>query len=140
MRFNRAQLRALRAENRAWPDTLIEIPESSWPAAIKLAQTHQKSRMVRAFRSEHFLAMLFLEPSGYQRLSVLRTDFEGVGKRAVAGIVWDDLQRLKGEAGFADAWAVEVFPPDADVVNVQNMRHLFLLPEPPSFGWHKAAP
>lgn len=33
--------------------------------------------------------------------------------------------------------AGEVFPAESDVVNVANMRHLWLLREPPPFGWRR---
>lgn len=38
----------------------------------------------------------------------------------------NDLQRLKRECGRGDLDAVEVYPRDCDVVNVANMRHLFV--------------
>lgn len=41
------------------------------------------------------------------------------------------------DPGLADSWAVEVFPADADVVNVANMRHLWILPDAPAFAWRK---
>lgn len=42
-------------------------------------------------------------------------------------ITWEELQRLKREAGYGDHDAVEIFPADADVVNVANMRHLWIV-------------
>lgn len=45
--------------------------------------------------------------------------------------------RLKAECGRGDKWAVELYPPDEAVVNVANIRHLWLLPEPPAFGWNR---
>lgn len=44
------------------------------------------------------------------------------------GITWDDLQWIKRAAGYGDREAVEVYPLDDDVVNVANMRHLWILP------------
>ena len=68
-------------------------------------------------------------PKKIVREDLKRTDLED------DAITWDELQRLKAEAGFADRWAVEVFPPDAQVVNIANIRHLFLLPGPPDYAW-----
>lgn len=45
------------------------------------------------------------------------------------GISWDDLQRIKNEIVGADRLAVEVYPPEAELVNEVNMRHLWVLPE-----------
>lgn len=137
--FNRAQLRALRAENRLQPEVLREIPQSAWPETLLAANRVLRSTMRRAWRSRDFLAMLFVEPNGRERLTFNRTEFHGVGQRLVGEISWDEIQRLKAEAGFGDRWAVECYPPDDDVVNVQNMRHIFLLDEPPPYGWHAGA-
>lgn len=136
--FTRRQIKAIRAENRAHPVTLREMPQEEWSDAIRTMNRLVFSKMVRAWRSRSFVVMLFAEPSGYSRLSVMRCDFVGAGDRAVGGITWDEMQQQKREAGFGQAWAVECFPPDADVVNIQNMRHMFLLPEPPAFGWRSA--
>jgi hypothetical protein len=56
-------------------------------------------------------------------------------QRFVDGIAWEDLQRLKAEIGKGDYCAVEIYPRDRDLVNVANMRHLWLLPEVPGYCW-----
>jgi hypothetical protein len=45
------------------------------------------------------------------------------------------LQRLKAECGYADRDAVEVYPRERDVVNVANLRHLWVMREPLAFAW-----
>jgi hypothetical protein len=52
------------------------------------------------------------------------------------GILWDELMEVKTAVGFGERWAVEVFPPDAHLVNVANMRHLWITHRPP-FAWVK---
>lgn len=47
---------------------------------------------------------------------------------AKGGLTWDELQHIK-EALLPGRWAVEVFPPEALVQNVANVRHLWVLPE-----------
>lgn len=42
-------------------------------------------------------------------------------------ITWDDLQALKNEYFGPDAVAIEVYPPEDQVVNNGNWRHLWLL-------------
>jgi len=72
------------------------------------------------------------------RLSVLRTSLDTAGGWQ-QDITWEELQRLKREAGYGDHDAVEVFPPDADVVNVANIRHLWILePGHLPFAWRKS--
>jgi hypothetical protein len=70
----------------------------------------------------------------------MRTEYDPDTCRPRDGIGWDDLQRLKGEAGYGEYCAVEIYPPDADVVNVANMRHLFILKSPPAMMWRDARP
>lgn len=90
-------------------------------------------RPVAAFQSPQFLAAVYVDPSGYTRLSVNRVrQTNGMWDD---GISWDELQKIKSLIGFGDAWAVEAYPPDSEVVNVANIRHLFLLPSAPPFGW-----
>jgi hypothetical protein len=45
---------------------------------------------------------------------------------------WDTLQRLKNEYLGEDACAVEVFPPQSEVVDEVNWRHLWEVPSAPS--------
>ncbi len=82
--------------------------------------------------------MLFDE-DGKKRLSVNRTVLTDDGQYQ-DGITWDELNRVKAEAGFADAWAIEIYPPTDDVVNVANMRHLWILDEAPIQAWTDGQP
>lgn len=94
------------------------------------------AHLVRAWRSRRFTVQLYEEPNG-ARLSVQRsTDSDPV---RVAGrekpLTWDELMEAKREAGFGDRWAVEIYPPDIQVVNVCPVRHLWLLDTAPDYGW-----
>ena len=124
---NRHQRKKLERENLRWPEELIEIPTEHLPL-------HQSSMFVRAMRSRRFLLQEFAEPNGVIRLSISRSTLRRDG-RWEDGITWDELQRLKAEAGYGDRFAVEVYPADTDVVNVGNLRHLWILPEPLAFAW-----
>jgi hypothetical protein len=90
---------------------------------------------IEAWRSRGFLLQVFREIDGVQRLSVCRTSHNGHSWDE--NITWDDLQRLKAECGRGDRMAVEIYPADRHVVNVANMRHLWVLPEPLSFAWSR---
>lgn len=92
---------------------------------------------IGAFRSRDFVVIVWQEPSGYQRLSINRTEWDESQGRFRGDISWDDLQRLKSEAGFGDVAAVEVYPPDDHVLNTVNLRHLFLMPSNPPFMWQR---
>lgn len=122
----REQRRKLERENRKHPATLQEVPRHEWP--------NPDAPQVRVLRSRDFLVQIWEEPlPTLVRLSVSRTTHNG--QRWDDGITWDELQRIKREAGYGNHDAVEVFPADRDVVNVANMRHLFVLADPLSFAW-----
>ena len=88
------------------------------------------------WRSRHFLVQLFNE-DGVTRITVNRTHKPN-GRDWAEGVSWDDLMQVKREIGRADLWAVELYPPDQHIVNLANMRHLWLLDEPPAFGWRRS--
>jgi hypothetical protein len=119
-----AQLRQLKRDNLVWPATLVPIPRAMWPVPGGVSDL----KRFNALRSRSFLVQLFEEADGMVRMSVCRTEWNERANRWREDIGWDDLQRLKGEAGYADRCAVEVLPPDRLVVNVANMRHVFIYP------------
>jgi hypothetical protein len=132
-KFDPKELKAkrdqLRHGNRAATVELSEIPRGQWPASTT------KVIPDRVFRSKTFLALIFPEVDGAVRMSVARTELDKSGHWK-DGISWEELQRLKREAGFGAMQAVELYPPDEDVVNVANMRHLWLMLEPLPFQWN----
>ena len=95
----------------------------------------QNGSPLRAWRSKEFLVQLFPALGDVQRLSVNRTRVDPATLRWVDGITWDDLQRLKREAGYGDREAVEIYPPDSCIVNVASIRHLWILPGRMPFSW-----
>lgn len=123
----RAHRRALEHENKRWPDHLVRM------TGCDLTYSQGAHVRTEAWRSRKFILQVFDEGGGVERLSVNRTVIDG--KEFADGITWDDLQRLKAECGRGHLAAVEVYPPDADVVNVASMRHLWVLPNPPAFMW-----
>lgn len=128
---SRAQRRQLDRDNAKLPTALQEVPRSEWPEA-----SLRDENRLRVWRSRHFLVQEFKAPAPAQvRLSINRTSI--VGDRWTAGIEWEELQRLKNEVGYSHLDAVEVFPPTVDVVNVANMRHLWVLAEPLAFAWRR---
>lgn len=136
MRPNGWQIRQLHRENLNWPMVLRDVAREAWPEIPPGIATG--SIVERVMRSRKFLVIEFVEPNGSHRLSVMRTEY-GRNGQPLDGITWDDLQRLKREAGFGGACAIEIFPPDAEVVNVANMRHLFIVNASPCM-WRKREP
>lgn len=124
----RAQRRQLARDNAKLPAHLVEVPRRDWP--------NQNGPQLSVWRSRDYLVQVLPEPHAVARLSINRTSLSG--DRWQDHITWDDLQRLKGECGFGDHFAVEVFPADSEVVNVANMRHLWVLEAAPAFAWSRA--
>ena len=131
----REQRRELARVNARLPLYLEGVPREDWP----VSSIPPDERPVAVWRSRHFLVSMYpAKLPASARLSIHRTTLDG--DRWEDGITWDDLQRLKCEAGFGDCWAVEIYPPQRAVVNVANIRHLWLIPEAPEFAWRKDAP
>lgn len=95
---------------------------------------------MRVWRSKHFLVQLYNEASmaypSLMRLSVCRTRVATSGGWQ-QNITWDELQGVKRECGLGDFYGLEVYPRECDVVNVANLRHLWLLPVSLAIGWAK---
>ena len=130
--ITREQSRQLERDRAKWPAAMTEIPADQWPPATRF---HPRGPL-KVWRSRDFLAQLF-EDGITLRLSIQRTAPRS-DNQWVDDISWDDLQRVKNECGFDGHWMVELYPPVADVVNVANIRHLWVGLEPPPFGWHRA--
>jgi len=124
----RWQRRQLKRDNAQQPEVLREVPRERWP--------NQSGDQLRVLRSCDFLVQEFAaQAPAIVRLTVCRTSLAGDSWQD--GIAWEDLQRLKRECGYGDRDAVEIFPSDADVVNVANMRHLWVMADPVACAWRK---
>ena len=123
----KARCAYLKQENTRWGSTLEPVPQHLWPAI--------EPQPIAVLRSSHFLAQVFAPYAGGQRISVMRCLIDRNGDW-MAGIGWEELMAVKRDCGFGDRWAVEIYPPDAHIVNVANMRHLWITQEP-QFAWRK---
>ena len=116
---------------RAMPVTMTRQDQS------RIDAVESKLKPQQVWESRNYLAMVHSDEQKdgtfITRISIIRTELQNDG-RWKDGITWDELLRIKSEIGFGDLWAVECFPPDADVVNVANVSHLWIVPAP-NFGW-----
>jgi hypothetical protein len=119
-------------ESKKRPAVLSEIPRDQWPMN-QTKQTH-------VWHSKKFLVQMFDETPfqgiDTRRISVCRVTLLESG-RWEEGISWEELMQIKREIGFGDWYGLEIFPRDADIVNVANMRHLWLLAVPLNLGWFR---
>lgn len=122
--------RYLHETSKAYPNHLVPVAKEKWP------QMDLKFPPVQVWRSRALVVQIYARQDGGTRVSVNRAELEAEHKWK-DGLTWDDLQRVKGEIGFGDAWAVEIFPPENSVVNVANIRHLWIISEAPAFAWKR---
>ncbi len=119
-----------------YPRHMVEIPREKWPDTSFLYQVP-----VSVWLSRDFLAQVFDEENmgdcekGVIRITVNRA--QRVKGNWRGEITWDELQIIKRELGYGDSFAIEIYPGDMDVVNVANMRHIWVLPKPLNVGWFK---
>lgn len=137
--MNRHQRRAAAKEQRdyvaqkAYHDKPVSIPRDEWPAF-----NWQGHEPVMIWISNKYHVQLYEEYTAeypdMKRLSVCRVKV-GTDMRWRDGLTWDELQAIKRELGYGDWYAVEVYPRDADLINVANFRHLWLFETPLNIGW-----
>jgi hypothetical protein len=119
----------LRDTNKKYPEHLVLVQKEDW-GKTERSTGHD---IIRVFRSRDF-ALQVVNQGGHTRLTVNRTSLDSEGEW-VDDITWDELMVLKSEAGFGHCWALEVYPPESELVDDANRRHLFLVNEPPAFAW-----
>lgn len=134
--LNRRERRAVVAyaaqKSKERPGRLTEIPREQWPRDLTdEGRTH-------VWHSRRFLVQMFDEQPfqgiDTRRISISRVTVLQSG-RWEEGVTWEEMMQIKREIGFGDWYGVEVFPRDQDIVNVANMRHLWMLAAPLNLGW-----
>lgn len=114
--------------NQKRPPFLTLMPEDQWPP-------NQPPNIKEVWLSRYFLVQVFQENNDIIRLSVSRTMI-GLDGHWEQNLSWDELMEVKRQVGHGNTYGVEVYPPEKDIVNVANMRHLWLLPVAVC-GWRK---
>ena len=102
------------------------VPRELWPP-----MSGMECVPLDVWRSTDYLAVLYEQRiDGRRRLSVnsVKRNSRGLWRD---GITWDELQRVKNECLGDDVWCVEVYPAQEKLVNVSNIRHLWVLDGPP---------
>ena len=131
--MNRKQIRnrqkILDQVNKQYTDQFVIIPPEDCPPQLP----NEKSIRLRVYRNNKFLVQIFND-NNRARISINRTIIKSNGHWA-DDITWDELQMIKSQIGFGDVMAVEIYPKDKDVVNVANMRHLWIIDDKTELGW-----
>lgn len=106
-----------------------EVDPSEW---AHIPEKDSRSRVTKVFRDDRFLVQVRKHGSTV-RLTISKINHTIKNNRTIweDGITWDELQEIKNKCGFKDQWLCEYFPADDEVVNIANMRHLWVLDEHP---------
>ena len=119
----RAPLRPTRAPLPAEPRDSAPRPWKPWRAVRLSALTGPRPHGVtKAFTNDWFGVLVRPFELG---LHLLIRNRPNTPVRS-----WTDLQRIKNELFGEDATAIEVFPPQAEVIDQANMTHLWVLTVP----------
>lgn len=125
-----SQRTSIHRQSAEYGAVFVEVPRARWPRDLKAVPE-------KMYRNRRFLVQIFAPARGARRLTVCRTEITRDGNYR-DGITWDELQEIKSQMGFGECDAVEVYPPDRDVANVANMRHLWVLDHKLSFVWRSS--
>lgn len=119
---------------RSLPDQLEPVKSATWPQSPAGAP-----RPIEVWRSRYYLVQVFKEKMTPAHPDLLRLSINRTTVKADLkwndGITWDALQQIKREIGLGEWWGVEVYPPDVDIVNVANIRHIWCSKYSFGVGW-----
>lgn len=119
-----------------WPKKLTRFDPKDWPGAV--SEANHPAAPDEAWRSRAYLVQIrYLDPTtngGAEELLHIRRTIHG------APLTWDELQVIKRDVGRGDRAAVEVFPEDAHLIDLAEMRHLWIMAQRPAFAWRNVQP
>jgi hypothetical protein len=123
-------------------ETLTEIPREDWRELRRedWRELRPNPSRLKMFASKHFMVHVMAVSDGIVRLAVSRNCFNEKGDDYAENITWDELLEIKRQVGMADKYAIEIYPPEQDIVNLSNHRHLWVLDKPLDIGWKKNQP
>jgi hypothetical protein len=112
-----------------FPEHLVLVTHLFDPIDLK----NLRSTEMWASRKFHVL-ILENKTNGAEQLNIYRAEVDTKSKRWRDGISWEEMQELKKQCGRGDKIAFEPFPKDSEVINTNNIRHLFIAKENSSIG------
>lgn len=133
MRFTPESVADIEKENNRWPEELVNVTEYDWEGKDK----NIARGLIEAWRSKGFYLFVYKNEDGSERLEVHRTTPDLKRQRWKDGITWDELQGLKRQCGRGAKMAIEVYPSDNDIIDVGNLRHLWIVGDGLPFIWAK---
>ena len=125
--LNREQRRALEKAKRqliaTYPEQLTRVAEDD----PNMPYTSHAQDLDCVWRNKKYTVMVWNVPAG-KKLTISRNTWDSHTRRYHDGITWDEIMEIKRACGFGEQNAIEFFPPDSEVVNIANVRHIWILP------------
>lgn len=90
--------------------------------------------ILKCYISRYFFVQIYHFPEKPIRISICRNELKTDGRWA-DNISWEELQIIKNEVGYPNSDCVEIYPAKADIINVANMRHLWVMDKKLSYAW-----
>ena len=99
-------------------------------------------KLERVWVSNELLVQLYKESDDLYRMTVSNKEYTLDKGHPIwkDGISWEDLMAVKKEIGMDAWWGLEAYPPEEFMVNVANMRHIFLQRDKPLWAWGAKSP
>lgn len=123
-RFTPELAETIKAETLKYPDHLVNVTHLNW-----YGEEGKRKGLKEVWASRNFRLYVFLHQDGTERLNIHRMRIDLENDTWADGITWDELQDLKRQCGRGSRLAVEVFPKDEDIINIGNVRHLWIVDE-----------
>ena len=126
--LNRQQRRALEKAKRVlintYPEELTRVSEDD----PNLPYTSHPQDLDSIWRNKKFTVMVWNVPAG-KKMTISRNTWDSHACRYKDGITWDEIMEIKRGIGMGEENAVEFYPPDSEVINIANVRHIWILPK-----------
>ncbi len=87
---------------------------------LKLQPGSATDRILGVWSNSTYTVRRLRFPDRNEKLTISRHDRQTIG--------WEDLQLIKNEMLGAEAMAIQVFPRESEIINEENIYHLFFLP------------
>ena len=121
----RKAAKAIKEESRALPDRMVRVRNFETAGPTTYLASKEK-RLIEVWRSRHYLCQVFYVSEEVERLSINSSTIDTYNRRWRDGLTWDELSKVKEEVGRGDLDAIEFYPRTQHIVDVANIRHLWV--------------
>lgn len=120
-KFSQEDADYIREFHSQFPDYLVLATELYPP------QKYNNEELKEVWASKNFVVLVFRHNDGSEKINIHRTEVDTKVKRWRGEITWDELMELKRQCGRGDKFAIEIFPQDRNIIDTNNIRHLWIL-------------